>query len=94
MKLNVQHPEYIMFSSDYSQQEPKMLAYVSHSKQLIEAYQRGRDIYASIAAVAFNKPYEECLEFNPITHEYQKDGKERRTQAKSIVLGRVAFCRI
>lgn len=87
MYIKVQHPEYIMFSSDYSQQEPKMLAYVSHSKQLIEAYQNGRDIYASIAAVAFNKPYEECLEFNPITHEYQKEGKERRTQAKSIVLG-------
>ena len=87
MKLKVQHPEYVMFSSDYSQQEPKLLAFVANSESMCEAYRQGRDIYASIAAVAFNKPYEECLEFNPDTGEYQAEGKERRSQAKSIVLG-------
>lgn len=80
-------PGYVMFSSDYSQQEPKLLAYVSHSKTMCEAFQNNLDIYATIAAVAFHKTYEECLEFHPETGEYQPDGKERRSQAKSIVLG-------
>lgn len=87
MKIKVQHPEYVMFSSDYSQQEPKITATVSQDPTMCKAFKEGRDIYATIASVAFNRPYEECLEFNPSTGEYQPDGKERRTQAKSIVLG-------
>lgn len=87
MKLKVQHPEYIMFSSDYSQQEPKTLATVSHDPDMSKAFSEGKDIYATIASVAFHVPYEECLEFHPVTGEYQAEGKERRTQAKSIVLG-------
>lgn len=55
---------------------------------MIKAFSEDKDIYATIASVAFNVPYEECLEFHPLTGEYQKDGKARRTQAKSIVLGR------
>ena len=46
-----------------------------------------KDIYATIAAAAFKMPYQECLEFNPVTHDYQPDGKKRRTEAKSILLG-------
>ena len=40
-----------------------------------------------IAAVSFNKSYEECLEFHPVTHEYQPEGKARRTESKSVLLG-------
>lgn len=87
MKVRVQHPEYVMFSSDYSQQEPRLAAAISGSPVLIQGFIDGKDVYATIASVAFNKPYEQCLEFHPKTHEYQPDGKERRTQAKSIVLG-------
>ena len=87
MKVKVQHPEYVMFSSDYSQQEPRLAAAVAQDKTLIQSFKDGKDVYATIASVAFNKSYEECLEFNPETHEYQPEGKERRTQAKSIVLG-------
>ena len=87
MKVKVQHPEYIMFSSDYSQQEPRLAAAISGSNVLIQGFIDGKDVYATIASVAFKKTYEECLEFNPVTHEYQPEGKERRTQAKSIVLG-------
>lgn len=54
---------------------------------MIKAFSEGKDIYATIASIAFNVPYEECLEFHPDTHEYQKDGKARRGEAKSIVLG-------
>ena len=46
----------------------------------------GKDLYSEIASKAFNKPYEECKEFRP-DGTTNKEGKERRTQAKSILLG-------
>jgi len=70
---------------------------------MIKAYAEGRDLYAVIASMSFDKPYEECLEFYPEgteiiyegikvicgnkTHQ-NKEGKERRAQAKAILLGR------
>ena len=80
-------PGYVMMSSDYSQQEPKTLAFVSNDAAMIKAFQEGKDIYATIAALSFNMPYEKCLEFDPDTHEYQAEGKARRGEAKTIVLG-------
>lgn len=55
-------------------------------EKMIRAYQEGKDLYAEIASLAFNKSYEDCLEFRQdgITN---KEGKERRSQAKSILLG-------
>ena len=79
-----------MFSEHVTklQQEPKITAFVSGDKKMCEAFQNGRDIYATIAGISFNLPYERCLEFHPETHEYQPDGKARRSEAKTIVLGR------
>ena len=54
---------------------------------MIKAFKEGKDIYATIASIAFNVPYEQCLEFHPETHEYQPEGKARRGEAKTIVLG-------
>jgi len=68
-------------------QEPRITAFVSQDQKMIKSFQEGKDIYASIASMAFGVPYENCLEFNPITGENQPDGKERRGQAKFIVLG-------
>ena len=78
-------------SSDHltkQQQEPKITAFVSQDGSMIKAFQEGKDIYASIASVSFKVPYEECLEFHPVTHEYQKEGKKKRSEAKTILLGR------
>lgn len=80
-------PGYVMLSSDYSQQEPKLTAFVSQDEKMIQSFKDGRDIYATIASLAFNLPYEKCLEFHPQTGEYQPDGKARRGEAKTIVLG-------
>lgn len=77
---------YVFISGDYSQQEPRILAQVSQDEHLIQAYLEGKDVYAWIASVAFNKPYEECLEFRP-DGTVNKEGKERRAQIKAIVLG-------
>ena len=85
-------PAYVLLSSDYSQQEPKILAYKSGDPKMIDAFQHNRDIYATIAALSFNRPYEDCLEFyvdenGKKTDQVNREGKERRTSAKSIVLG-------
>lgn len=76
-----------MLSSDYSSQEPKLTAYIANDSTMIEAFKQGKDIYATIASVSFGVPYENCLEFHPETHEYQPDGKARRGEAKSVLLG-------
>lgn len=54
---------------------------------MIDSYKHNRDIYATIGSIAFGVPYEECLEFHPVTHEYQPEGKLRRTRSKPMVLG-------
>ena len=54
---------------------------------MIQSFKDDRDIYGSIASISFGVPYEECLEFHPETHEYQPEGKARRTEAKSVLLG-------
>lgn len=64
-----------------------MVAFCSNDPKMLDAFMHDRDIYATIAALSFNSTYEECLEFNPITGENQPEGKERRSQAKKIVLG-------
>ena len=86
-KIPVRSPEYVMLSSDFSQQEPKLTGYVANSKDMINAFKEGKDIYATIASIAFHTSYEECLEFHPDTGEYQPEGKKRRNSAKTIVLG-------
>lgn len=80
---------YVMMSADYSQQEPKCLAALCRrdgDSQMYDTFMQGKDLYSEIASKAFNKTYEECKEFNP-DGSTNKEGKERRTQAKSILLG-------
>lgn len=87
IKFHYQTPPMIMVGSDYSQQEPKMCAFLCQDEKMVDAFKKGRDIYATIAGLSFNMPYEKCLEFHPETHEYQPEGKARRSEAKTIVLG-------
>jgi DNA polymerase I-like protein with 3'-5' exonuclease and polymerase domains len=77
---------YVLIGADYSQQEPMVTAHLSDDKKMQDAFIHGKDIYATIAGLAFHKPYEECLEFRK-DGTVNPAGKERRTQAKSIVLG-------
>ena len=79
-------PGNVLMSCDFSQQEPRVMTAMCQDAKMIQAYKEGKDLYASIASLAFNKPYEECLEFRP-DGTINKEGKERRSQAKSILLG-------
>lgn len=88
--------------ADYSAQEPRLTAYYSQDENMINAYLQGRDLYAVIASMSFDRAYEDCLEFYPEgtkiiyegnevitgykTHQ-NKEGKTYRTMAKSILLG-------
>ena len=88
-KLFVASEGYVLMSSDFSQQEPKCLAAMCKQQgdtQMYETFMHGKDLYSEIASKAFNVPYEECREFRE-DGTTNKQGKERRTQAKSILLG-------
>lgn len=88
-KMFIASPGYVLMSSDFSQQEPKCLAALCRKAgddQMYNTFMQGKDLYSEIASKAFNKAYEECKEFNP-DGSTNKEGKERRTQAKSILLG-------
>lgn len=74
-----------LISCDYSAQEPRLTACIANDEGMIKAYQEGKDLYAMIAATAYNTTYEECLEKR--NGELYLPGKERRSSAKSIVLG-------
>lgn len=76
----------VFISADYSQQEPRILAYCSQDKQMIEAFTNGKDIYSWVASIVYKKPYEECLEHNP-DGTTNKEGKQLRTNMKSVILG-------
>jgi hypothetical protein len=79
------------------QQEPKLTAYISQDAQMIQSFKEGKDIYSFIASIAFNKTYEDCLENRPTGEVdengdpiviFQPDGKARRSESKSVLLGR------
>ena len=80
---------YKIVGADFSAQEPRLTAFMSQDESMLQAYKEGKDLYAVIASISFGKPYEECMEFNPLTGAKQVEGKERRSQAKTILLGLV-----
>ena len=81
---------YVLMSSDFSQQEPKALASLCRKmgdSQMFETFMMGKDLYSEIASKAFHKSYDECREFDDNGNKNPPEYKERRTQAKSILLG-------
>ena len=85
-KMFVASDGYVLMSSDYSQQEPKVMTQMCGDPKMIKAYQEGKDLYAEIAALSFNTTYDNCLDFRP-DGTTNPEGKNRRSQAKSILLG-------
>jgi DNA polymerase I-like protein with 3'-5' exonuclease and polymerase domains len=77
---------YYMVGADYSQQEPRVLAHLCQDENMINAYKTGRDLYSTMASLAFHVPYEDCKEFYP-DGTVNKEGKKRRSHIKGVVLG-------
>lgn len=71
---------------DFSQQEMMAIASLANDKKMLESFNLGRDIYSHIASIAFDVPYEDCLEFNS-DGTTNKEGKDRRKHSKAIALG-------
>lgn len=85
-KMFIPAPGYKFVGADFSQAEPRLLAWYSQDEKMMEAYRQKRDLYATVASTVFNNKYEDNLEFYPDgTINYE--GKERRTFCKSIILG-------
>lgn len=85
-------PGNVLLSSDFSQQEPRCLAHLSGDDSMKNAYLTGKDLYSTMAAEAFHTTYENCLEFyldenGNKTDKTNVEGKKRRTQIKSVLLG-------
>ena len=79
-------PGYVMVGSDFSQQEPRLLAHYSGDENMIQAYKDGKDLYATIASSVYHNKYEDNLEFNP-DGTMNPDGKKRRSSCKTLLLG-------
>lgn len=84
-QMYMARPGYALVSCDYSGQEPRLTASLCEDAQMIDTYKKGLDLYSMIAAVAFNTTYEECQEHK--NGELYLEGKARRGNAKTIVLG-------
>lgn len=77
---------YKFVGGDFSQIEPRVLAFISGDEHMMEVYREGKDLYAIMGSKVYNVPYEECMEFYP-DGTVNPEGKERRTTMKSVLLG-------
>lgn len=80
-------PGRIFVGGDISQQEPKITAHISLDENMLQVYEEGKDIYASIAQSIFNNNYEDNLEFfDKEKTQLNLEGKKRRKVGKVIIL--------
>ncbi len=77
---------YKLVGGDFSQIEPRVLAFLSGDESMINAYKEGKDLYAIMGSQVYQLPYEDCREFYP-DGTVNADGKHRRTTMKSVLLG-------
>lgn len=77
---------YKLVGGDFSQIEPRVLAYVSGDEAMRDAYRHGKDLYAIMGSQVYKMPYEDCREFYP-DGTVNPEGKHRRTTMKSVLLG-------
>ena len=82
---------YKLLSADFSQQEPGITSHISDDPKMIDAFVHGRDIYATIASVAFGRDYLDCLGPENMPPDCGRpahpEGKKYRSKAKAVVLG-------
>lgn len=79
-------PGYVMIGSDYSAQEPRVMAAYSQDEFLVKSLEEGKDPYATIATKIYHNNYEDNLEEYPDGTLYL-EGKHRRKSVKSLLLG-------
>lgn len=80
MKFKIKKPQYVLIGADYSQLEVKTAVFTSKDAQMKQAYLDGKDLYSLIASMAYELPYEDCLEFYP-------EGTKLEIEGKTIICG-------
>lgn len=85
-KLKV-HTPYVLVGSDFSQQEPRLLSIYSGDKNMQQAYKDGKDLYATIASGVYHNDYWDNMEHHQ-DGSANPEGKKRRSNCKSLLLGR------
>ena len=88
MKSILTRKHYVLVGSDFSQsqQEPRLLSAYSQDENLINAYKQGKDLYATIASIAYHNDYWDNMEHDQ-NGQSNPDGKARRSKMKTLVLG-------
>jgi len=80
-------PGRVFVGGDISQQEPKLTAHISLDDNMLQIFEEGKDIYASIAQTIYKNNYEDNLEFcDAEKTETNLEGKRRRKTGKIIIL--------
>lgn len=82
----VPSPGCVMIGSDFSQQEPRLLAEYAQDDNMIGAYKAGKDLYATIASGVYHNDYWDNMEHHQ-DGSPNPSGKKRRGNCKSILLG-------
>ena len=77
---------YAFVGSDYSQQEPRLLAAVTQDPALLDAYENDKDMYAVLGTRVFHNNYEDNLEHFPDGTK-NEEGTKRRKKMKVLYLG-------
>lgn len=81
-------PGHVLVGSDFSQQEPRLLANYAQDENMINAYKQGKDLYATIAMGVYHNDYWDNMEFTDETKTVANpEGKARRSNCKSLLLG-------
>lgn len=79
---------YKLVGSDFSAQEPRLLAHYSKDENMITAFKECRDIYASIGVFVYDNDYWDNMEFTDSTKTVKNvEGAKRRSACKQIILG-------
>lgn len=76
----------LVLTSLRSQQEPRLLCSMAHDQAMLDAYKAKKDLYATIAQGIYHNKYEDNLEHH-LDGSPNPEGKKRRSNCKSILLG-------
>ena len=79
-------PGKILIGSDYSQQEPRCLTAFCRDEHLLDAYNNGRDLYATLGAGVYKNDYWDNMEHWEDGSD-NLEGKKRRKKMKTLYLG-------
>lgn len=77
---------YTLVGADYSQQEPRLLTAYSMDENLLDAYNQGKDMYATIGVGVYKNNYWDNMEHFEDGRP-NVEGKKRRSKMKGLLLG-------